>query len=454
MYPFHIFAVSMTKTNIKYNRIWLVSYPIILGSIAQNLINFTDTAFLGRVGEIALGAGAIGGLFYLAVIMLGLGFSIGAQIIIARRLGQGRLKEIGEVFIHTITFLTFLAIFVFLLLRYGSVFLLSYAIDSEAIYIGSIDYLKIRSFGIFFAFINMAFRSFYVGIAKTKVITYTTVVLAAVNIFLDYGLIFGKMGMPAMGIRGAALASVIAEISAMVYFVIYTVKTIDYPKYDLFCFSRFKLEKLVSIFKVSIPMMVQQFVSLSVWFLFFLFIEKLGEMALAVSNIIRSVYVIAMIPVWGFATATNTLVSYLIGKNRHDEVLSLVYKIAALSFAGVFLLVSFGLFFPKMIIEIYTNQIELIDIGAPILKVVSVGALFLSVGFVFLNGVSGTGKTNISLFIELGVLAAYVVYTYTMIIVLNTSVMGAWTSELVYGSLLGFVSWVYLKTNSWQKADI
>ena len=444
----------MTKTNITYNRIWLVSYPIILGSIAQNLINFTDTAFLGRVGEIALGAGAIGGLFYLAVIMLGLGFSIGAQIIIARRLGQDRFTEIGEVVIHTVIFLTFLAIIVFLLLRYGSVFFLSYAIDSKAIYIGSIDFLKIRSFGIFFAFINMAFRSFYVGIAKTKVITYTTIVLAIVNIFLDYGLIFGKMGMPEMGIRGAALASVIAEISAMIYFVIYTITTVDYRKYDLFCFNRFKLEKLVSIFKVSIPMMVQQFVSLSVWFLFFLFVEKLGEMALAVSNIIRSVYVIAMIPVWGFATATNTLVSYLIGKNRQDEVLSLIYKIAFLSFVGVLAIVSLGLFFPRLIMEIYTDQKELIEIGAPVLYVVSIGALFLSVGFVLLNGVSGTGKTNVSLFIELVVLTVYVLYTYTMIIVFNTSVMGAWTSELIYGSLLGIVSWGYLKSNGWQKADI
>ncbi len=104
--------------------------------------------------------------------------------------------------------------------------------------------------------------------------------------------------------------------------------------------------------------------------------------------------------------------------------------------------------------EIYTDQKELIEIGAPVLYVVSIGALFLSVGFVLLNGVSGTGKTNVSLFIELVVLTAYVLYTYTMIIVFNTSVMGAWTSELVYGSLLGIVSWGYLKSNGWQKADI
>ncbi|MBU1370212.1 MAG: MATE family efflux transporter, partial [Bacteroidetes bacterium] len=75
--------------NITYKRIWSIAYPIILGSVAQNFINVTDTAFLGRVGEIALGASAIGGMFYLIFIMLGLGFGTGAQIIISRRFGEG-----------------------------------------------------------------------------------------------------------------------------------------------------------------------------------------------------------------------------------------------------------------------------------------------------------------------------------------------------------------------------
>ena len=444
----------MTRTKITYNRIWQVAYPIILGSIAQNIINFTDTAFLGRVGEIALGAGAIGGLYYLAVIMLGLGFGTGAQIIIARRLGEGKFKNIGEIFIHTIIFLIFLAIIIFILLKYVSVDLLRYSIDSNAIFSESMAFLDIRAYGIFFAFINMAFRSFYVGIAKTKVITYTTLVLAAVNIFLDYGLIFGNLGMPEMGIRGAALASVLAEVSAMVYFMLYTTTTIDYKIYDLFCFDKFRLNKLVSIFNVSIPMMVQQFVSLSVWFVFFLFVEKIGEMALAVSNIIRSVYVIAMIPIWGFAATTNTLVSYLIGMKRQDEVFSLIFKITLLSFCGVLMIVSLGLFFPRMIFEIYTDQKELIDLGAPVLYIVNIGALFLSIGFVLLNSVSGTGKTNISLSIEMVVLAIYVCYIYVIIFVFKTDVFGAWTSELVYGSLLSLVSFGYLKSKHWIKSKI
>ncbi len=444
----------MKKTDIKYSRIWQIAYPIILGSIAQNLINFTDTAFLGRVGEIALGAGALGGLFYLAVIMLGLGFSTGAQIIIARRHGENKLKEIGPVIDQSIYFMVPVAIFTYILLRYLSIGILEFAVQSEAIFSETTEYMKIRSVGIFFAMGNMVFRAFYVGLAKTKVITYTTIVLAVVNILLDYILIFGNMGAPQMGVAGAALASVIAEASALVYFIGYTFFTINFSEYNLFRFCKPQLKRLKAILKVAIPIMMQQFISLSVWFVFFLFIEKIGEMALAVSNIIRSVYVILMIPVWGFATATNTLISYIIGLNRHDQVMPLIYKIAVLCFTGVFCIAGIGILFPELIMSVYTNDAELIALGKPVLYIIGVGALFLGVGFIFFNGISGTGKTNVSLTLEIIVLSIYLLYTYVIINYFNADVRMAWTSEMVYGTLLSIVSYLYLKSGKWKSGNI
>lgn len=444
----------MTEINIKYSRIWQIAYPIILGSIAQNLINFTDTAFLGRVGEIALGAGALGGLFYLAVIMLGLGFSTGAQIIIARRNGENKLKDIGSIIDHSIYFLSFMAIIAYVLLKYISVDILDFAVKSEAIYLKTLEYMDYRAIGIFFAFGNMVFRSFYVGLANTKVITYTTVVLAIVNIVLDYLLIFGYAGLPEMGVAGAALASVIAEASALLFFIVYTFIYVKFADYDLFLFHKPDWIKLINILKIAVPIMAQQFISLSVWFVFFLFIEKIGEMALAVSNIIRSVYVILMIPVWGFATATNTLVSYLIGLKRSDLVMKLVSKIVLLCFGGVLLIVGFGFAFPRLIMEVYTNDILIIETGIDVLRVVSLGALALSVGFILFNAISGTGKTNVSLYLELIVLSIYLIYTYVVIHVLNGSVIHAWTSELVYGFLLSITSGIYLKTGKWKKSII
>ena len=138
------------KSSITYKRIWNVAYPIILGSIAQNLINFTDTAFLGRVGEVALGASALGGIFYLAIIMLGLGFGTGAQIIIARRFGEKEFKKIGPIVDHSAVFLLLLAVVVFALLQYGTAGILKNAVQSEAIFRETLAYLEIRSFGVFF----------------------------------------------------------------------------------------------------------------------------------------------------------------------------------------------------------------------------------------------------------------------------------------------------------------
>jgi len=446
--------LSMTKTTITYSRIWYVAYPIILGSVAQNLINFTDTAFLGRVGEIALGAGALGGIFYLAIMMLGLGFGTGAQIIIARRYGEKELKKVGPVVDHSVIFLILLSVITFSLLQYGMDAFLEVAVQSEAVFKATVEYLNIRSYGVFFAFLNMVFRAFYVGLAKTKVITYTTFVMAAVNIILDYVLIFGKWGAPEMGIEGAALASVIAEATALLFFFIYTAATIKFNDYALFRFMHISFRQMISILRISVPMMMQSFISLSVWFVFFLIIEKLGETSLAVSNIIRSVFVLLMMPIWGFATATNTLVSYLIGLKKENEVMALIRKIAVLTFAGVAIIVSFGLFFPKLVMQVYTNDIILVEMGIPVLYVVSLGALLLSIGFIYFNGVSGTGKTNISLTIEIIVLTIYLVYTYLQVYVFNADITRTWTAELVYGSLLAIFSFAYMKTKRWKHSEI
>ena len=442
------------EKNISYKKIWQVSYPIILGSIAQNLINFTDTAFLGRVGEVALGGGALGGIFYLAVFMLGLGFGMGEQILVARRLGENHFKEIGKIVNQSLIFLLMLALVAFIILRFGSEWILGNYVQSQEVKLSTAAFLDFRAYGIFFAFINVLYRSLYVGLANTKIITYTTFLLAGVNIILDYLLIFGHFGFPKMGISGAALASVIAEISAMIYFIIYTHIKLDRKKYELFRKIKFEKQRMMRLLKVATPTMIQQFVSLSVWFVFFLFVEKLGEASLAVSNIIRSIYVLLMVPIWGFATASNTLVSFLMGKGRSNDVMKLIYKILILSFGSVLLIVIGGFIFPKAFLSVYTNNTVLISMGIPVLKVVSIGALFLSIGFIFFSGVAGTGRTNISMLIEFLVLTIYLFYTHAVIFSWHGDVSMAWTAEWVYGFLMSFISWIYLKSGKWKTYKI
>lgn len=208
------------------------------------------------------------------------------------------------------------------------------------------------------------------------------------------------------------------------------------------------------ILKVAFPTMMQQFVSLSVWFVFFLFVEKIGKSSLAVSNIIRSIYVLLMMPIWGFATAANTLVSYLIGAGRSKEVMHLVFRVIRLCFLGVMLLVLAGVLFPKTLLSVYTDDTLLIQMGIPVLHVISLGAVLLSVGFVLFSAVAGTGKTYISFFIEFTVLVIYLVYTWMVVEYWQGTVVQAWTAEWVYGLLLSLFSFLYLKTYRWEKTRI
>ncbi len=427
-----------------------MAYPIILGSVAQNLINVTDTAFLGRVGEIELGASALGGMFYFVLIMIAMGFGTGAQIIIARRFGEGAHDKIGKTFDHVFYFMLPVSVLMLLFLYFLAPVTLRPLVESDLIYHAVVDYLDYRIYGIVFACGHILFRSFYIGIANTKVITWSTMVMATVNIVLDYGLIFGNFGLPQMGLQGAALASVIAEACALIYLIAYTRLQNKVRIYNLFEFAPFDRQLFLRNLKVAWPLMLQNFLGLSVWFAFFLLVEKMGERQLAVSNIARSIYIVLMIPVWGFAAASNSLVSYLIGLNREDKVFTLIGRILIMSNGGVLVFAVLSFFFPALLLSVYTQDADLISMGIPVIYVVNIGALFISTGFVVFNGMLGTGKTYKGLLIEIAVLVMYLLYIYLLIQVFEANVAQVWTSEFVYGGLLGLFAWLYLRFGNWR----
>ncbi|NQY67206.1 MAG: MATE family efflux transporter, partial [Flavobacteriales bacterium] len=286
--------------NISYREIWSISYPIILGGVAQNIVNVTDTAFLGKFGEIPLAAAGNGGIFYMVIIMAGMGFTAGGEILIGRRNGENNAKEIGKIFSHLVYCLLALSVIFFLISKFSIPHLINAVSKSKEIAQYTIEYLDYRIWGVFFSFLCFAFRAFFVGITETKILITNTAIMGIVNVILDYALIFGELGMPMMGVAGAAIASVIAEVIAFIHFFWYTSR-IDHKKYHLFKFTRIKTNIVNQISKVATPIMVRNFISLTSWLIFFLIIEQIGERELAVSHIARSFYMVLIIPLWGFS---------------------------------------------------------------------------------------------------------------------------------------------------------
>lgn len=434
--------------------IWRISYPIFLSLLAQNIINVTDTAFLGRVGEVELGASAMGGLYYICIFTIAFGFSIGSQIVIGRRNGERNYTAVGPVVMQGIIFLFLLAAICFGTSKFIAGDLMRLLVSSDEIWGATMEFLDWRIGGFFFSFINVMFRSFFVGITRTKVLTLNAVIMALTNVLLDYVLIFGHAGFPAMGIKGAAIASVISEAVSVIFFFIYTSLTVDRKKYGLDKLRTFDFGLLKQVLDISIFTMLQYFVSMSTFLLFFAVVEKLGKQPLAIANIVRSVYIIMFIPVNSLATATNTIVSNLMGAGKTPQVIPAIRKIALVSLGMMVFFSGILALFPYAILSVYTNDAYLIQSSVPSLYVIAVSGLICSLASIVFNGLSGTGNTRSAFVIEIGVLVIYTLYIYTIGVVYHQPVHICFTAELVYFFFLLLGCIVYLRYASWEKKKI
>lgn len=434
--------------------IWRVTYPVFLGLLAQNVINVTDTAFLGRVGEVALGAAAMGGLLYICVYTIAFGFSVGSQILIARRNGEGNYRAVGPIMWQGTAFSFGMAVCLLILMYFSAAPLIRLLITSDSIYGATYEFFTWRIWGFLFAFVNVMFRGLYIGITRTKVLTMNAVVMALVNVVLDYALVFGELGLPEMGVRGAALASVIAEASSLLFFLLYTYYKVDLKKYGLNRFGQFDLSMVLRILRISCFTMVQYFLAMAIWFVFFMALERLGQRQLAVANIVRSVYVVLLIPVQALSTTANTLVSNLIGAGGSSGVVTLLHKISRMSFLIMVVCVGLCVAFPGSILSVYTNEEALLVESVSALYMVCGAMLIASLANVYFNGISGTGNTQAALVLEVFVQVFYALYIIVVGMVIQAPVDVCFTTEVIYYVLMLGSSLIYLKKAKWQNKKI
>ena len=437
-----------------YRNIWKVAYPILISLIMEQMIGLTDTAFLGRVGEVELGASAIAIVYYMVLFMIGFGFSIGAQIIIGRRNGEADYKATGRVFWNGLYFVLGLSGIIILLSELFTPWMMKFMVSSTAIYDAALSYVRWRLPGMVFAFMTAMFRAFYVGTTQTKTLTLNSIVMVLSNVVFNYILIFGKLGCPALGITGAAIGSSLAELVSLIFFVVYTRTRCDRRKYGLDKAARFELSELKSMMPVCTWTMIQHTISISTWLIFFLYIEHLGERALAISNIVRGVSGLIWVVLQAFSSTCSTLVSNMIGEGHQDKVMSLVKRVLKLSYGIVSVLIIIICLCPESIARIYTDIPDLITASVPAM-IVMVSSYFVNVGGqVLFLAVSGTGSTKTAFRLELVALAVYMVYCTVIIGIMKCDVAICWTAEHVYAGMLFICSLWYLKSGRWKNRRI
>lgn len=445
----------MTKTlNYSYSHIWKVAWPILVSLIMEQLLGMTDTAFLGRVGEVELAASAIAGVYCMAIFITGFGFGVGSQIIIARRNGEGNYAETGNIFWHGVYFLICLAVLVIFLSELFSPWLLGLLIESPEISAAAMDYVRWRLVGLIFAFVTVMFRAFYIGTTQTATLTLNSIVMVLSNVVFNWILVFGKLGFPALGIAGAAIGSTLAELVSLIFFIVYTATMTDCTKYGLNKRIKFSWKKLRYILTVSIWTMIQNFFSVSTWFIFFMFVEHIGERALAISNLIRSISGFLWVFVSAFASTCSSLVSNLIGEGHTDSVPRLIRRVIKLAYIPVTILAVLFAIFPEHVLRIYTDMPDLISDSVPSLFVLCFSYLFTCPALICFNAVSGTGNTRTAFVLEMSALVIYIMFCTVVIAWAKADVAVCWLAEIAYGLSMLLICGLYLWSNRWKGTRI
>ncbi|MFN8281540.1 MAG: MATE family efflux transporter [Saprospiraceae bacterium] len=438
-------------------RLFVLSLPVMLGSAGQNLIALTDSMFLYHYDEHDFAAIGIVSVFYLIISSIAYGFSKGGQILIARKYGEKAIDVVKKYFYTLCVFEFLIGLLVFGALKIFPEKILGLFIHTDVILQKSLAFLNYRTYGLMFSYVGLGFFALYMGLAKSRIILINTVFLGLVNIILCFVLVFGKFGFKPMGIAGAGLASSIAEIAAFIFFIIYLVFDKHLSFLNLSKLPAFNIAHIKTIVAISTPILFQSIIGIASWFVFFVFIEKLGEEALSISNLLRVIYLVLTIPSWGFALSLNTIVSKTIGRKRSRRVIKQVAHGCILS-AGVTGIIAFPfLCFPSVFLAPLLNNTnnEIYSNCVPFFPLLYLILLMASVSVIMFNGVSGTGETMKALNIQIICSVCYLTFCYYSITnPQSMGLYGAWWSEFIYWAVQGLLSWYILRTEKWALLKI
>lgn len=437
-----------------YRQILKMALPISLAMLVPQINFITNNIFLGGLGERELAAAGITGVFYLIFAVVGNGLNNGLQSLIARRAGQNLPKEIGRLFYNGVWVALGIAALGILITYIFAPMVLRATIHDTKTADQVVNFLLIRIWGLPFLYLYVMRNALLVGTNQTKFLVWGTLSEAVVNIVLDYGLIYGHLGLPEIGFNGAAYASIIAEATGLV--VIYAVIRFKGIHKTFSFFEQTKIDLSITklILIQSAPLIVQYGISIMSWEYFYILIEHHGARALAISNTMRNIFGLFGIFCWAFASTTNTMVSNIIGQGRTEQVIPLVNRIVKLSLgvsAITFVILNIA---PEIFLSFYGQGDDFINEAIPVVRIVSLALMMMSIGTIWLNAVTGTGNSQVNLLIELVTIIIYCVYVYVVLEYWNLPITWGWGSEWVYWISMFSMAFVYMKSGKWKGKQI
>lgn len=368
-----------------------LAIPIMGTSFVQMAYNMTDMIYIGRLGSSAVaGVGTAGFFTWLAMAFI-LISRIGAEIGISQSIGKNDTKLAKKYANNTLILNIILGvIYGAFLIVFRSQLIGFFNLENKNVVDMAIEYLIIVAIGINFYFINPVFTGIYNGTGDSKTPFRFNVVGLAANMVLDPVLIFGIGPIPALGVRGAAIATVFAQAVVTVLFII------SAKKFTLlrgFSFKSLDVENMKAIFKYGVPVAMQN----GLFCIFAMIIARIvsgwGEVPVAVQKVGSQIESISWMTAGGFQTAISTFVGQNYGAGKWDRIAK-GYKMGILSVSilGVFatILLIFG---AAPIFAFFIPEEGTLPYGIAYLRILGVSQLFMCIEIATAGAFNGIGKT-------------------------------------------------------------
>lgn len=439
---------------LKYKSILSVALPMMVSGFIQSVVLITDSAFISRYSVEGFDAVGNAGLAYITFFMMLMGMSDGAQIIMARRIGEERKAAVGRQVSAAGLVLAALAFVFFSILETIIPSLIeATSLNSKVAHLQGI-YLNYRSFGLFFSMITLVLQAFYLAQGRTGLVLTAALITAGGNIVLDYLLIYGIGFFPEMGVAGAALASTLADGLGMCFLLSVTLTSKENQSFELFKGLKNIVTEIKELLKVGTPLLLQGFSALFTWTLFFTWIEQMGQYELTVSQNIRSLYFLAFVPIWGFASTTKTYISQYIGAGRQEDLPLIQQRIQRLTLLFLLLFFHGALFYPGALISLINPHQEFLAESSSILRLIIGSIMIYGFVSVYFQTIHGSGNTVASMTIEMVSVGIYMLFVFLFIKIFKFEIYYVWTVEYIYFGVMGVLSIVYLRFFKWNQKII
>lgn len=435
--------------------ITFMATPVVLANLSQTLMGLVDTLMVGRLGDAPLAAVGVATLLFSALAMSIKHADVAAQTLTAQRVGARRDGEVGAVLATAVAVVITLGILLMVVGLTWPGFLMRLVSTDPTVRELGTDYLRFRYPGMLPLLVYFLVKAVFDGIGWTRIGMGVGIGMNLANVGLNWVLIFGKLGAPAMGVGGAALASTISAAGAALVILAFALRTPVRRRFRILARSNFHTELIRPFIRLGWPPALQTLGNISALLIFFFILGRISTLAVAAGNVVFRIMALSFMPGIGVSVAVQTLVGQSIGRGDIRGAKRATWGGVGLSMA---FMGTFGVAFwvvPGFFLRLFSTSAELIAAGTPVLRILGLVQVIDAVGLTLAGALRGAGATRPVMLVDIisgfGLLPPL---TYLFGIVLKGGLQGAFWAVLTWFTLYAIGMTALYFRGHWERLQV